>query len=143
MEKRGIDHEELKSMKEGEKQALAKLSKTQRQKRRADLADPSKISTRLSSVLAERFPPEVIVEHIAELLKAEVVTKGGQVRPDTRTRESALKLLMNYTIGLPTQRTENITLNVTPSNEDIQAQIDSSPALRAQLAEMIGMNGNA
>jgi hypothetical protein len=91
-------------------------------------------------MLAEAFPPEVIIEKIDELMNAEVVTKGGQIRPDTRTRESAVKLLLNYTVGLPIARSENITVNVTPSDEDIQSKIDFSPALREQLAKMIGVD---
>ena len=93
----------------------------------------------MSSLLVEQFAPETIVEKIEELLNAEVVTKGGEVRPDTRTRESAVKLLLSYTIGLPIQRTQNITMNVTQSDDDVQELIDGSPTLRAELAEMIGM----
>jgi hypothetical protein len=138
MTNKAITSDQIEGLEETEKKAASNLSKTARQKRRADLANPSTISIRLSSMLAEAFPPEEIIEKIKELMNAEVVTKGGQVRPDTRTQESAVKLLLNYTVGLPIQRSENITVNVTESNEDIQAQIDHSPALRAELARMIG-----
>jgi hypothetical protein len=135
---KAITPDQIEGLEETEKKAASKLSKTARQKRRADLGNPSTISRRLSSMLAEAFPPEVIVEKIKELMNAEVVTKGGQVRPDTRTQESAVKLLLNYTVGLPVIRSENIMVNVNPSAEDVQAKIDHSPALRQQLAVMIG-----
>lgn len=138
MTNKEITPDQIEDLEENEKKAASKMTKTGRQKRRADLANPSTISKRLASQLAESFPPETIVEKLKELLNAQMVTKGGQVRPDTRTQESAMKLLLSYTIGLPVQRSENITVNVTPSSEDIQAQIAGSPALRAELAEMIG-----
>jgi hypothetical protein len=83
MTNKAITSDQIEGLEETEKKAARKLSKTARQKRRADLANPSTISIRLSSMLAEAFPPEEIIEKIKELMTAEVVTKGGQVRPDT------------------------------------------------------------
>ena len=101
------------------------------------MSDPSCISAKLSSVLAEKFQPEVIAAKIEELMNAEVVTKGGNVRPDTRTREAAVKLCLDYTVGRPTKRVQTVTVNVDTSTEDAQELLANSPALRAELLDMI------
>ena len=123
---------------EAEKLEAKKLSKTQRQKRRRDLSDPSAISARLSSLLAERIPPETIIAKIKELMAAKIETKGGNIREDTRTQEAAVKLWMDYVVGRPAQRVETVTVNVDTSIEDLQEQVQMSPALRARLIKMAG-----
>ena len=84
-----------------EKEASKALSKKQRQQRRHELLSPSMISARLSSLLAERFPPSVIGDHLEMLLSAVTVTKDGREIPDVRSREAGLKLLLAYGIGKP------------------------------------------
>jgi hypothetical protein len=66
------------------------------------------------------------------------VTKDGREIPDVRSREAGLKLILSYGIGKPLERSEVTTVNVTPSKEETKALIDHSPALRAELAHMIG-----
>jgi hypothetical protein len=129
---------DIKQIINDEDEASKTLSKKQRQQRRHELSKPSMISARLSSLLAERFPPSVIGDHLEVLLSAVTVTKDGREIPDVRSREAGLKLILSYGIGKPLERSEVTTVNVTPSNEDIQAQIDHSPALRQELAKMIG-----
>jgi hypothetical protein len=136
-ERNGIPSD-IKQIINDENEASKTLSKKQRQKRRQELSSPSMISARLSSLLAERFPPSVIGDHLAGLLSAVTVTRDGREIADVRSREAGLKLLLAYGIGKPAERSEVITINVTESNEDIQAQIDHSPALRQELAKMIG-----
>ena len=135
-EKDDINAGTVEGIVEAEKVEASKLSKTQRQKRRHELSDPSAISSRLSSLLAERFPPEVIANKLNEMLKAVTVLKDGREKPDLRSREAGLKLLLNYSIGLPIQRTETVTVNVDTSMEALQEQVNMSPALKARLIKM-------
>ena len=138
MSKENITGSEVEKIIDNEKAAAKNLSKTQRQKRRHDLSDPSKISTRLTSVLAEQFPAEVISEKIDELLNATRELKDGTILTDTRSLEAGLKLLLAYTVGKPVERTETLTVNVETTPEQLSAQIESSPALKARLKKLLG-----
>jgi hypothetical protein len=94
------------------------------------------VSQKLIETLAERFTPERIVGYIEDLLAATHCTKGGQVIPDNRARESAVKLLLAYVVGLPVQRQEIIQKFIDGSKETEEA-ILASPALRSTLARKI------
>ena len=114
------------------------MTKRERAKRKHELSDPSTISTRLTSILAERFPPDMICDHIEEMLTATVEDRFGNVRTDMRAKEAGLKFALHFTVGTPAQRHEIVTVNVNTSIEDLQEQVDMSPALKARLAKMAG-----
>jgi hypothetical protein len=99
------------------------------------LANPGRVNSELIQSLVEAFPPEVIHAHIAACMAATVVTKGGTVLPDNRTRLAALQLLLAYTEGKPVERQQVETLvhNSDPI-ADIEERLAKSPALRASLA---------
>ena len=94
------------------------------------------VSQKLIETLSERFTPEMIVGYIEQLLEATHVTKGGNHIPDNRARESAVKLLLAYMVGLPVQRQEIIQKFIDGS-KDTEEAILASPALRATLARKI------
>jgi hypothetical protein len=94
------------------------------------------VSQKLIETLAERFTPERLVGYIEDLLAATHVTKGGNVIPDNRARESAVKLLLAYVVGLPVQRQEIIQTFIDGS-KDTEAAILASPSLRSALAMKI------
>jgi hypothetical protein len=94
------------------------------------------VSQKLIETLAERFTPERIVGYIEDLLAATHVTKGGNIIPDNRAREAAVKLLLAYVVGLPVQRQEIIQKFIDGSL-DTEEAILASPALRSTLARKI------
>jgi hypothetical protein len=67
--------------------------------------------------------------------------KAGNERPDIRAIEAGLRFALNYTAGTPVQRQEVITHSPDDSTDkdDAQELINGSPALRKELADMIGM----
>ena len=124
---------------EAEAENQKAMSKTARQKRRFELSNPATISPRLTAIFAERFPPEVIADHVDKLFSATITDKYGNERPDIRAIEAGLRFALNYTAGTPVQRQEVITHSPDDSmpKEDVQELINGSQALRAELAEMI------
>lgn len=124
-----------------EKAESSQLTKTQRQQRRHELSNPSNISRRLTSVLGDRFPPERIAAQLEELLVATTIDRYGNERPDMRAREAGLKLVLNYTVGVPVTRSEHVEVKVEATQDQAQALIAGSRSLRAQLTKM--MNGGA
>jgi hypothetical protein len=123
---------------EVEKEEAAQLSKTQRQKQRHELSNPSNISPRLTSILAKRFPPDKIADHIESLLHSTRTLNDGSEIPDTRSIEAGLKLVLAYTVGTPVARIETKNINVDVPKEDVRAMVEGSPALKAELLEIIG-----
>ena len=99
------------------------------------LSSPGRVNSELIQSLVEAFPPEVIHGHIAACMSATVVTKGGTVLPDNRTRLAALQLLLAYTEGKPVERQQVETLihNSDPV-ADIEERLAKSPSLRRSLA---------
>lgn len=102
-------------------------------------ADPSHIRSKtditITVVEAMRtaIPPERVIEKIAALMDATRPTKHGPAI-DTRAVEVGVRLWLAYTIGLPTQRTENVNVNVDAmSGADMVERLVKSPALREQL----------
>lgn len=71
---------------------------------------PVAMSPRLMQEIARKYPAEIICRHIDSLLEA---TVGDPPRPDCRSVESALKLVLAYSIGLPVQRQEIVTHKIT------------------------------
>lgn len=91
-----------------------------------NLTNPGHISAKLVEHLAQRFPPELIAQKIDDLLKAQHMTKGGNLIDDNRAREAAIKMLLSYIVGLPVQRVENVNYDV-PEHEALEKLI-STPA---------------
>jgi hypothetical protein len=126
---------------EAESENQKAMFKTARQKRRFQLSNPATISSRLTAILADRFSPEVIADKIDMLFSATITDKAGNERPDIRAIEAGLRFALNYTAGTPVQRQEVITHSPDDSmpKDDVQELINGSPALRKELAHMIGM----
>ncbi|MEZ0300001.1 MAG: hypothetical protein ACAI35_26400 [Candidatus Methylacidiphilales bacterium] len=108
-----------------------------RARRKITTPGPGSISPAVMAHLSKRFPPDYIAGKIGELLEATHIVTGGREVPDNRARESGLKLLMTYLIGLPVQRKEIVQLTVD-SLEDLQRRAQQSPALRAAVEKVVG-----
>ena len=92
------------------------------------------VSQRTINLLAERIPPERVVEQLDKLLTAKRVGRNGVETPDVRAIEAGLKLWLAYGIGLPVQRTEAININLDADAAlGIEERLAKSPALREQL----------
>jgi hypothetical protein len=74
----------------------------------------------LTEALQNALSVDDIVNCLQRMFDAVIVTKGGNTRPDYRTQERALTLLLNYTVGTPVQRQEQVHYNMDMSdlNED-------------------------
>lgn len=110
---------------------------TFREKRKSGfLTSPGRANSELIESLREAFPPEVIHGHIKACMSANVVTKGGNILPDNRTRLAALQLLLAYTEGRPVERAqvETINHNLEESPDSLEERLRKSPALRRSLA---------
>ena len=117
-------------------EAVVDAITTHRANRKAGfLSSPGRVNSELIQSLVEAFPPDVIHGHIAACMSATVVTKGGTVLPDNRTRLAALQLLLAYTEGKPVERQQVETLihNSDPV-ADIEERLAKSPSLRRSLA---------
>lgn len=133
-----INGEDVTAAVEAEKGEQSKLSKKGRQAARHELSNPSNLSPRLTSILAKHFPPEQIAEHINQLLHSTRTLNDGTELPDTRSIEAGLKLVLAYTVGTPVARIETKNINVDVPKEDVRAMVEGSPALKAELLEIIG-----
>jgi hypothetical protein len=95
-------------------------------------------SPKLIEAIAAKFPAESIVDLLDSLVKAKIVTKGGHEIADNRTRLAAATLMLNYLVGRPVERTENINVNVDAATEDnLVERLAKSPALRQSLKRAI------
>ena len=133
-----MDSEAITEAVEAEKAGQSALTKKDRMKARHELSNPANISPRLTGILAKHFPPEKIAEHINTLLHSTRTLKDGTELPDTRSIEAGLKLVLAYTVGTPIARIETKNINVDVPKEDVRAMVEGSPALKAELLEIIG-----
>ena len=81
-----------------------------------------------------------IAKMLTGMLDANIVTKGGNERPDYRTRERALTLLINYTIGTPVQRQQQVNYNMDMNDlnpAELVEKLSESPAMIRKLEEML------
>jgi hypothetical protein len=81
------------------------------------------------------------IETLFACLKAvrtyyDVFSKQMVVEPDYATRCAASKLLLAYDVGEPVKRQQIIVTNVE-SMEELQAKLQSSPALRQEMRAML------
>lgn len=91
------------------------------------------VSQRVAAMIAEKLPPERIVERLDQLIHATRTTRHG-VEIDSRAVESGVKLWLAYVVGLPIQRQEVVSVNLNAdSSLDIEERLANSPALREQL----------
>lgn len=89
----------------------------------------------IAEALERQLPAQQVVKAIADALAATAVTKSGVSVIDHRTRLAAAELALRYTVGLPVQRTEAISVNLdADSGIGLDERLAHSPALRAQLA---------
>jgi len=104
------------------------------------LADvsPSSISQAFIVAVSECVTPERVAESVNQLLGAKRVTKTGAEFPDYRAIEAGIKLYLAYTIGLPVQRQEVVTVNVDADTEaGMMDRLAKSPALRASFRKIL------
>lgn len=103
----------------------------------ADVA-PSSISQAFIVAVSECVKPERVAAAVGQLLTAKRVTKSGAEFPDYRAMEAGIKLYLAYTIGLPVQRQEVVTVNVDADSETgMMDRLAKSPALRAALRKAL------
>jgi hypothetical protein len=96
--------------------------------------------TQLTEALQSAFSLDDVANTLREMLNAVVVSKGGNTRPDYRTRERALTLYLNYTIGTPVQRQEQVNYNMDMGDLDEDELIEklaNSPAMLKKVQSML------
>ena len=102
------------------------------------------ISKRVAQELAESMEPSEITDTIRGLITAEMMTKFGP-QPDWGAREAGVKLYLNYTVGMPTQRSEIVSINLD-GVEALRERAADSPALQSAvkriLAQKAAESGN-
>lgn len=81
--------------------------------------------------LTEMITPEKIAAAVEGAMGAVLNTKDGPV-PDYRTRLEAVKVALNYTVGMPVQRSEIKTQEIKSDQEALDALL-TSPAARDAL----------
>jgi hypothetical protein len=91
------------------------------------------VNRELVVALAEKYPAEKLLEWFDEL---RVACYKGQ--PDYRTRLAAFKLMLEYLIGKPVERSESVTINLdADATLGIEERLAKSPALREQLRKSL------
>jgi lipoate synthase len=101
--------------------------------RAADLAP------KIIESLAIKFGPDQVVAKIAECMSAtKTMAIGGKPfeTPDYKTRLDALKLLLQYQVGMPVSRSEVVTHNVD-TMQTLESKMQKSPALRRAVGRML------
>jgi hypothetical protein len=99
---------------------------------------PSAISKSFINAINHCISPERVAESISSLLTATRFSKGEGEIPDYRAQEAGAKLYLAYTIGLPVQRQEVVTVNVDADSENgMMDRLAKSPALRAALRKAL------
>ena len=102
-----------------------------------DLSDPRQINKEVVIALAREVAPDLVAQKIRQLLDMTRMTKAGEV-PDVRAMESGIKLYLAYAVGLPTQRSEVISVNVdADSAVGMEERLRNSPALRDLFRKML------
>jgi hypothetical protein len=92
-------------------------------------------------MINREFDEEFIRERFTDVLTADkvIVSKDGSIThaPDHGTRVRALELLLKYRVGLPVQRTEDVTPKTSDSSANLRAKLAASPALRRAFRETL------
>ena len=100
---------------------------------------PQDLSVEVMNALSSKFGAKFIEDKFSELLKAtKTMAVGGAPyeTPDFKTQLDALKLLLQYQVGMPVARSEVITHNVD-TVQTLEAKIQKSPALRRAVGRMV------
>jgi len=96
------------------------------------------VSRELVAAIAQVISPQRIAEAINEMLSAKRELKNGTVLPDTRAQEAGVKFYLQYMIGLPVQRVEQVNVNIDADAEaGLTDRLTKSPALRQSLKRAI------
>lgn len=98
------------------------------------------ISASLVDTLCKRFSGEQIADKISELMDATSVNRAGEVSEDYKTQESAVKLLLAYTVGTPVQRQEQVNYNMDMADlkdGELIEKLASSPAMLSKVEAMV------
>lgn len=105
--------------------------------RKLDLSDPKTINKEVVVALARSISPDYVADKIKQLLEMTRTTKAGEV-PDVRAMEAGIKLYLAYAVGLPTQRSEIVQVNVDADNAlGLEERLRHSPALRSMFRKML------
>lgn len=99
------------------------------------LSNPGDLSPHVLNILADKIPPEEIVETIQGMIRATRQTKYGE-EPDARAREAGVKLWMAYKVGLPIQRIETKNENKVNDGEALMRVLES-PTLLANVEAIL------
>ena len=91
----------------------------------------------LAESLATELPDEQIAIAIRDALTATQTTRSGTVEPDHKTRLQAATLALSYRVGLPVQRQEVITANLSDNDAAILERVKNSPTARAALRRVL------
>lgn len=89
--------------------------------------------------MKELIPPETVVTVVAGMLTATRWAGFGENErevEDWRTREAGAKLFLAYTEGLPIQRQEILTREITEQDDPV-ARAAQSPATRRAIARTL------
>jgi len=100
---------------------------------------PKEVGLKLSQSLAEKFSPEEITSTLAHCMKAtKTMVVGGKPFEvdDHKLRLDAVKLLLQYQIGMPVARSESVVHNVD-TMQTLQDKLKKSPALRRAVGRML------
>ena len=96
------------------------------------------VSRELVAAIAQVISPQRIAEAINEMLSAKRELKNGTILPDTRAQEAGVKFYLQYMIGLPVQRVEQVNVNIDADAEaGLTDRLTNSPALRQSLKRAI------
>ena len=97
------------------------------------------LAPKIIEKLSAKFGPDIIVEKLQECLEA-TKTMAVAGRPlevdDYKTRLDALKLLLQYQVGMPVSRSEVVTHNVDTMHT-LGNKMQQSPALRRAIGKML------
>ena len=92
----------------------------------------------LIEAIAADAPPDRIARTLSDALSADLVNRDGSRGPDFRIRVQAAQILLDYSVGKPTQRVESVQVNLdADSSIGLAERLANSPALLKSLKEII------
>lgn len=138
-ENKAINESEMVSAKDKQKAKSKIVRRQEREAMKAARVDLKQTSKLLLEAMAQAFPPEKIQEHLKELATASIITKGGNERPDYRTRMEALKMIYSYSVGTPIQRQEQVNYNLDVndmSEKELVDLLSRSPSMMKKVQDI-------
>jgi hypothetical protein len=95
-------------------------------------------SRALAEALAAEVPSARLAAVLSDALASTVMSRSGQVLPDTRSRLQAASLILAYQIGTPVQRLESVVVTMdADQSKDTAERLRHSPALRAAMRKAL------